>query len=375
MKSTKATGIPSVRKTTLRSLTKIPSVAGLYRHDNGNYYGKKKVGKNKKVLALTTADGANISDRKIAEKALVMWIASLQSPAKTQNEMTFADWWKKFLAQKSGQAAKTQKKCTWVKQCIDLDFPEAWRMRVVDFKPSHLAEFFAKRRGMAANTYNGLTMHIKNVFEIAVADDIISSSPYEKVTKEVKRKKQSRTPDRVPTIEQCEALVAHVRGQEFADTADKSADMLALMHMAALGQAELIALDWQDVRWEEGNIIIWERKKTGAYFEVPFYQHLKPFLIDLWERHGKPTSGKIISILTPAIALANACKRLKLERYSPRDLRKARIVWMLRKGVPVETIAKWQGHKDNGVLIRRTYAWVITSLDKSFEEAQLAKLV
>ncbi|MEI9898699.1 MAG: hypothetical protein WDN28_33775 [Chthoniobacter sp.] len=47
---------------------------------------------------------------------------------------------------------------------------------------------------------------------------------------------------------------------------------------------------------------------------------------------------------------------------------------MLRKGADVEFIAKAQGHKDNGILIRRTYAWVITSLDKHYENQQLAKL-
>jgi integrase len=186
--------------------------------------------------------------------------------------------------------------------------------------------------------------------------------------------KNVSNPDTVPTIEECEKLVAHVRGQEFADTADKSADMLALMHLAALGQAELIALDWEDVDWQGERVIIRERVKTGVYFEVPFYPHLKPFLADLWKRQGEPKTGKVVSILTPAIALANACKRLKMPRYSPRAFRKARIVWMLRRGIPVESIAKWQGHRDNGVLIRRTYSNVITSLDSEFEKAQLAKM-
>jgi len=73
-------------------------------------------------------------------------------------------------------------------------------------------------------------------------------------------------------------------------------------------------------------------------------------------------------------ALRNACTRLGFPAYSPRDLRKARIVWCLRKGVPVEIIAKWQGHSDNGVLIRKTYANVIDEGARHFEEEQLAKL-
>ena len=177
----------------------------------------------------------------------------------------------------------------------------------------------------------------------------------------------------MPTIDECEKIVAHVRSQEFADTASKSADMMALMHLAALGQAELIALDWSNVDWKKERLSI-KRKKTDVAFIVPFYPHLKPFLVDLWERQGKPEAGKLISILSPKQALYNACKRLKLPSFSPRDFRKARIVWMLRKSIPVEYIAKVQGHRDNGVLIRRTYAWVITSLDHEFNDAQLAKM-
>lgn len=361
-------------KTTLKSLKKIPGVPCLYRHENGSYYGKKKLrGGKRPVKALVTADGENITDRKLAERALAAWIHSLTAPAPATDAMTFTDLWKKFLVQKSAEAVKTLEKCKWVKQCLDKDFPDAWRMRVVDFKPSHLAEFFAKRRTMKPSAFNEMTMHIKNVFEVAVGDGIIPTSPYAKVPKDKRRMKNVRQRDNVPTIEQCEAIVASIRSQQFADTADKSADMVALMHLAALGTAECIHADWAHVKWDTERLET-KRQKTGADFDVPFYPHLKPFLVDLWERQEKPTHGPLFTILSPKQAIYNACKRLGLPSYSPRDLRKARIVWMLRKGVPVEDIAKWQGHKDNGVLIRRTYAWVITSLDAEHEKQQLAKM-
>ena len=57
MKTGVATSPPSSgKKTTLQSLTKIPAVNGLYRHENGTYYGKKKIRGVKKVAALTTAN-------------------------------------------------------------------------------------------------------------------------------------------------------------------------------------------------------------------------------------------------------------------------------------------------------------------------------
>ena len=361
-------------KTTLQSLAKIPTVPCLYRHENGSYYGKKKIRGTKKVAALVTADGSNITDRKTAEKALAGWIAKLENPAPADAGMSLASLFEKFEGMNAGKSQSTLDRIAWVKQCVEVGRPALLKMAIYAIKPSDLAELYAARsKDLSPVSFNDMTEKLKAIFEVAVDDAILTVNPCDKVTKNLRRKKVVRTPDEVPTIEQCEAIVSHVRGQEFADTADKSADMLALMHGGALGTAECVLADWKKVKWEAGIIEV-RRQKTGAFFSVPIFPHLEPFLVDLWERQGKPGAGRLISILSPKQALYNACKRLGLPAYSPRDLRKARIVWMLRKGVPVETIAKWQGHKDNGVLIRRTYAWITSEADKAFEDVQLAKL-
>jgi hypothetical protein len=72
---------PAKAKTTFQSLSKIPGVTGLYRHDNGSYYGKKKVRGVKKVAPLRTTGGENIFDRKIAEAALKSWSVALETPS------------------------------------------------------------------------------------------------------------------------------------------------------------------------------------------------------------------------------------------------------------------------------------------------------
>ena len=365
-------------KSTLQSLKKIPTVSGLYRHENGAYYGKKKIAGKKIVRALVTANGANITDRKFAEKALAAWIASLTAPAPSADAgITFAGLWQKFIAQRANHATATLMVYDWVKKSLEEKFPAIWGMRVTEIKPSHLAEFYAKwRKNLAPGSFNKLSSVIKSIFVVAVTDEIISANPHDKVPKTISRMKDKRPPDKAPTIEQCEAIVNSMREHdERCGTAGRGADMVALMHLAALGQAEIIQLDWENVLWNEGRIIIGERQKTGTYFEIPIYPFLEPFLIDLWERQGKPAKGRLVSIKSPDESLASACKRLRLPVYSPRAFRKARIVWWIRKGVPVEYIAKLQNHSDNGALITRVYSYVITSLDKSFETAQLAKML
>lgn len=359
-------------KSTLQKLSPIPNVPGLYRHENGSYYGKKKIRGNRKVHALTFASGENIKDRKLAEVALAKWKAELTAPKPAT--MLFSELWAKWETNHDGKSEGTKRVIKDVKRGIEMDFPEVFKMAISAIKPSHLSEFFARRsKKLGHYAFNEMSRQIKGAFEIAVNDGLLNESPYAKIPKNMRRKKIKREPAKVPTIEQCEAICDHVRNQQFSDTAEASADMLELMHRAALGTAECIFADWSRVEWEKGYMET-KRIKTGAWFRVPLYPHFKPFLSELWERQGKPKAGKLISIKSPKQALYNACKRLGYEAYSPIDFRKARITAMLWKGIPSEQIAKWEGHKDNGELIRKTYSWVITALDDKREQEHLAKL-
>ena len=359
-------------KTTAQKLSKIPNVPGLLRHEKGHYYGRYKVSGKRSTKALETENGNPVEDRNQAEAIFTALKQKARSP-KSDN-ITFENLWKIYAGSYAGKAQSTRDNLDWVYRQIAADWPTVLKQEVANIKPMELNAFFVKRSlALKPASYNDTTAHLKRFFELAVSNGYIPVSPYDRIPKTNQRKDNPRQPDEVPTIPQCEAIVAHVRAQEFADTADKSADMLALMHLAALGTAECIFADWSRVDWE-AEVIQVKRQKTGAWFEVPLYPHLKPFLIDLWERQGKPASGKLISILSPKQAIYNACKRLHLPAFSPRDLRKARIVWLIQQGMDVESVAAWQGHKDNGVLIRRTYANVINDSVRAHRRAQLAKL-
>jgi len=55
-------------------------------------------------------------------------------------------------------------------------------------------------------------------------------------------------------------------------------------------------------------------------------------------------------------ALAAACKRLSLQAFSPRSLRRCFITRAVEHGIDFKTIAAWQAHRDGGVLIAKTYS-------------------
>lgn len=112
---------------------------------------------------------------------------------------------------------------------------------------------------------------LKRLFEIAVADRMISRSPVEAIRRPWKRPQK---PIRhIPAHERFEAIISDVRSQTFnADAAD-SADFLEFLGLAGLGQAEAKSLTWGDVDWERKRLVI-RRQKTQAVFYVPIFPHL-----------------------------------------------------------------------------------------------------
>ena len=69
---------------------------------------------------------------------------------------------------------------------------------------------------------------------------------------------------------------------------------------------------------------------------------------------------------------------MQATRFSPFFAPLAAKIWnrrLLRSGVNVKLVSKWQGHQDGGKLILDTYSDIISDSDKAFEQQELEKLV
>lgn len=73
---------------------------------------------------------------------------------------------------------------------------------------------------------------------------------------------------RIPTIEQFEAIVESIRSQRCARFAQYTADFVAFLGLAGLGQAEASSLTWGDVDLDQGRLNI-RRHKTDTRFVDP----------------------------------------------------------------------------------------------------------
>ena len=166
-----------------------------------------------------------------------------------------------------------------------------------------------------------------------------------------------------PTPQEFEAILTEVRAQPFTDHADDSADVLEFMGRAGVGQAETSGLKWEHINFKDETIKLF-RVKTQTSFQIPLFAKLRPLLERLRAKNPDASaSEKVFKISDPKKALATACRNLKLPAFSARSFRRMFIIDALKKGIAVKRISRWQGHKDGGVLILKTYSEVIEQED------------
>ena len=348
---------------------KIPQVTGLYRNSRtGKYYGAKKVNGRRKERSLGT------TDRKIAERRLKDWIASLDRVDHEVEKTTLKALNQRFLAVCRGKSDSTYTITSGVLDSFEQWWPCGGKIEVRNVRTSHLEEWLASHERRLKNTsYNRYAGVLKQLFEMAVNDRIISESPFERVRT---RWKRPQTPRRViPTLSQFEAIVAEIRTCRCSPSAKESADFVEFLGLAGLGQAEASALQWKDVDFTEGRMSI-RRHKTDQRFHVPLYPHLRPLMERLHQEAGpRVDPGPLVfKIVNARKSLAGACARLGLPSFSQRNLRQCLIMRLWKSGVDKKLIAKWQGHQDGGQLILDTYTEVFGSDDQEYEAQQLAKL-
>ena len=248
------------------------------------------------------------------------------------------------------QKPKTLIQKAYVVARIKRDWPTGSLVQVAKIKPSDV-DLWLARYHFGPASRNLHIQCVKDVFDLALRDKVISSSPAHHL-KYSKREKPIRL---TPTFEQFKAIIADVRAQRFNADAEDSADFLEFMGLAGLGQAEASSLTRADIGLEAGRIITF-RHKTSTGFAIPIFPQLRLLLTRLYE--GKSNGDPVFKVRDAKKALAGACRRLGLPAFSQRSLRRMFITRAIERGADVKVISEWQGHKDGGKLILDTYSHV-----------------
>jgi integrase len=218
-----------------------------------------------------------------------------------------------------------------------------------DLRESELLRFLNDEYGKWSPSYwnQALTL-LRDALAMAVRDRVMMESPAAHLTYR-KRKKPIRL---TPTWEQFKAIIADIRGQKFNADALDSADFLEACGLLGLGQAELAGMKREHIDLESGRIIVY-RHKTDTGFVIPIYPQARPLIERLCQ--CKKSSAHIFRLQQARKALGNACKRLGFPQFTHRSLRRCFITRALELAIDVQTIARWQGHRDGGKLILDTY--------------------
>jgi integrase len=325
---------------------KVSRAIGLYRYvPNGRYFARVRYRGKLHRKSLETNDSA------LAKRRLAEFRRTLERTDATSGNKSFAAVLDEYRATLIGAKSTVEDKSVIIDK-IKSTLLGAETLPLRELKASQIKAWLATHYGhKSASYYNSALMLVRDALEAAVRDRVITENP----ARDLKYRKR-KTPIRLtPTFDQFKQIVAEIRAQKFNQVAEQSGDFIEFLGLAGLGAAEAASLTPADVDLNAGHIIAY-RHKTNAGFAVPIYPQLRPLLKKL--SAGKAHNERLFQINEARKALTNACVRLGLAHFTHRSLRRMFITRAIELGVDVKTIAQWQGHRDGGLLILKTYSHV-----------------
>jgi integrase len=323
------------------------SGVGLYRYNiSGTYHARIRQGGKLHRKSLETTDFA------YAKRLLAEFKTNLGRTDPHQGNTTFGAVLDRYARTLGGLKESTQENKLRIVALLRRTWHGINRMPVRLVKASDLRAWLSKRRSASASTFNQAITVIRDALALAVEDRVIADSP----AANIKYRKPDAPLRSTPTPEEFNSIVADIRSQQFnGHGADTSADFVEFMGLAGLGQAEARSLKRGDVDLAKGTITTF-RHKTSTGFQIPIFPQLRPLLEKLCD--GKKHHEHLLGIDNAKKALEGACYRLGLPRYTQRSLRRMFITRAIELGVDVKVIAQWQGHRDGGALLLKTYSHV-----------------
>jgi integrase len=323
----------------------------LYRYSsNGVYYA---VVRHEGKLIRRSLE---VNDGKLAKRKLGDFKNSLSQIDSSLGMMTVAELLRKFEATLKTLDTNTIQKLGFVATHFRKLWGPGLNQSVRKVKPSEVDTWLGQMRTEYAISYfNEHVQFVRRMFELAVADKVISESPA-KNAKTVRRETPIR---QSPTWPQFKEIVAHVRSQRFNAEAEDSADFVDFLGRSGLGNSEAANIQRKHVDLIKGKITVL-RNKTDKGYQIPIFPQLRPLVEKLMKQADNKPDADLLKVDNVKKALTNACVRLNLPHFSHRSLRRCFVTRCIELGMDFKTVAALQGHTDGGVLIAKTYSHLRT---------------
>ncbi len=316
----------------------------LYRYKNGRYYALVKQ-HGKQIRRVLEARDIPQARRELNDLRRDLELTDPKVVSRTLQNHAGS-----FLQTLSGAASTLES----IRHSIDLlikDWPKDSPTQLSKIRKADCEKWLVRYANRSSSTINSHISYATRFFEMAVNDGVIPRNPM----LDIRYRRRSNPIRLTPTKHQFERIVQDLRSQTAnGHGADESADFVALSGLLGLGQAELSAIERKHVDLDVGTILIF-RRKTKQSFTIPIYPLARPLIESRLANLSPDPSTRLLSINDCKKGLAAACKRLGFPNFEPRSLRRYFITKALRAGVDVATVASWQGHRDGGALLLKTY--------------------
>jgi integrase len=339
-----------------RTWTKIKREHGLYRYNpSGQYFARVRFHGKLYRKKLDTDDLA------LAKRKLRTFKDDLERTDATKGNTSFAKVLDDYAETLQGAESTLENKRAIVTKLKQTLFG-CNTLPLRSLKPSQLSGWLSQHYGdKSASSFNQALTVIRDALDMAVNDKVVTENP----VAPLKYRKPAKPIRTTPTFTQFTAIVDDIRNQRFSADAGESGDFVEFLGLAGLGQAEATAITRNDVDLNAGRIIVF-RHKTDVGFAIPIYPQLRSLVEKLCK--GKKPHERLFTVYGARKAIANACKRLGFVRelsdgrmvaqFTHRSLRRMFITSCLEKGIDVQTVSFWQGHRDGGKLILSTYSHI-----------------
>ena len=239
-------------------------------------------------------------------------------------------------------------------------------LRLREITPAIINDYMARRKakGVSARGVNIEVVVLRNVLRAAIDDGHLSVLP------ETKRLKETKPMHRLLTFNEIER-VADAARQAAPITGQMVADFIRVMAFSGGRWAETLRLRWPDVDFERKQIHYGADglSKNGEARAVDFNPKLETHLRDMASRRAPDSE-----FLFPSrrrgedndLASISFNKTLRTARvaagvpdFTCHACRHFFASMALMSKVDVHTVAAWLGHKDNGVLLAKTYSHLL----------------
>ncbi len=311
----------------------------------GMYYVKAKIHGKKLKESLETD---KLPD---ARKRLAAWLNSVRGgTSKGKSAFTLQsliEEYEKWIKNRKQAKRTTQTRLQNVK-VIEATWPNYTTARIGNITRHDVENWnhsICTKHEYSVAQANQCLCTLRQMFQLAEDRGLLlNPNPAEKV-------KQHALPDKkiiLPTVEQFNALRELIYSR--SPDGGELFDFLALCGTRIESSQNV---KWGDIDWKR-NVMTFNKAKRHSY-STPLTASFKEFLLKIKPKDAKDTD-RITKVDSIKKVMGSCCKKLGLPHLTHHSLRHWFITRVLETNkVGPETLARWVGHRDGGVLLMRVY--------------------